>query len=127
MKTLSAPAPYRIGTQTGSLFNHLMSGSAPLLPKVGMGCTVLMWSDRHAATITEVSKNGKRVGIVEDIATRVDGNGMSDAQEYSYSPGAGAPTYYTLRKNGAFVREGDTLKGTRIAIGAHNTYHDFSF
>ena len=117
----------RAGTQTGSLMNHLYSGSRMESPVVGMGCTRLCWTDRHAATIVEVSKTGKRVGIVEDIATRSDAGGMSDCQSYEYSPGTGSPTYYTLRKNGAWVREGDSMKGERLAIGLRNTYHDFSF
>ncbi len=117
----------KAGTQTGSLFNHLISGSKDAKPTVGMGATVLMWTDRRAATIVEVSASGKRVGIVEDIATRTDGNGMSDAQTYDYAPGKGSPLYYTLRKNGAYVREGDTMRGTRLAIGARSHYYDFSF
>lgn len=96
-------------------------------PQVGMGATVLLWTDRHAATIVSVEKNGKRIGIVEDEATRIDKNGMSESQEYSYAPGKGGVQYFTLRKNGAYVREGDSIKGTRIAIGARRHYHDFSF
>lgn len=120
-------APLRAGTQTGSLMNHIISGSKMEAPTVGMGCTRLCWTDRHAATIVEVSKSGKRVGIVEDIATRTDNLGMSDCQSYEYSPGNGSPTYYTRRKNGAWVREGDSMRGERLAIGHRNTYHDFSF
>mgnify|MGYP001576962564 CR=1 FL=1 len=40
----------RAGTQTGSLINHLMSGSKGAEPEVGMGATILGWSDRHPAT-----------------------------------------------------------------------------
>jgi hypothetical protein len=120
-------APYKAGTQTGSLMNHLISGAKMITPEIGMGATILHWTDRTATTITEVSKNGKRIGVVEDIATRTDGHGMSDAQSYSYAPGTGSARYFTLRKNGAWVAEGDSMKGTRIAIGARNHYHDFSF
>lgn len=118
----------RLGTQTGSLINHLYSGSADKPPQVGDGATLLMWTDRHAGTIVEVSPNGKRVGWIQDVATRTDKNGMSDSQEYSYAPGTGTPTYFTLRKNGAWVREGESMKGgNRIAIGTRNEHHDFSF
>jgi hypothetical protein len=119
--------PYTAGTQTGSLMNYIFSGAKMAAPEIGMGATVLMWSDRHAATIVEVSKSGKRVGIAEDEAKRVDGNGMSDSQSYEYSPGTGSVQYFTLRKNGAWVREGDSMKGARLAIGARQHYYDFSF
>lgn len=119
--------PLRAGTQTGSLMNHLFSGMRMSVPTVGMGATMLCWSDRHAATIVEVSKSGKKVGIVQDIATRTDKNGMSESQEYDFTPGTGSPIYYTLRKNGAWVREGDSMRGSRIVIGDRSEYHDFSF
>lgn len=117
----------RLGTQTGSLVNHIMSGSAMPAPEVGMGATILSWSDRHAATITAIDKKGKRIAVVEDVATRTDDNGMSDAQSYSYAPGTGNPAFFTLRKNGAWVREGDSIKGQRILIGTRDSHHDFSF
>lgn len=120
-------APQRLGTQTGSLINHVMSGSAMLAPEIGMGATILSWSDRRAATITVIDKNGKRIGVVEDVATRTDNNGMSDSQEYAYSPGTGNPRFFTLRKNGAWVAEGDSIKGQRILIGTRDHHHDFSF
>lgn len=124
MKTNASPL--RLGTQTGSVFNALISGSSMPKPTVGMGATILMWTDRRAATIVEVSPSGKRVGVVEDIATPKF-EGMTDAQEYEYSPGTGKPTYFTLRRNGAFVRQGDTQRGTRLAIGERKQYFDFSF
>ncbi len=124
---MTTAAPLKAGTQTGSLINHIASGSRMATPEVGMGATILGWSDRRACTITEVSKSGKRVGIVEDIATRIDNNGMSDAQEYAFERGTGSPSFFTLRKNGAWVRQGDSIRGQRLAIGARSHYYDFSF
>jgi hypothetical protein len=118
----------RLGSQTGSLINHVMSGSKDAEPQVGMGATMLLWSDRHACTIVEVSPNKKRIGVQQDNAKRTDNNGMSDSQSYAYSPNVNAPVkYYTLRKNGAWVREGESMKGSRIAIGYRAEFHDFSF
>jgi hypothetical protein len=124
MKTIAPPL--RAGTQTGSLINHVISGSIMESPKVGMGCTIICWTDRRAATITEVSPSGKLVGIVQDVAT-AKFKGMTDQQDYEYAPGTGKPTYYTLRKNGAWVRQGERIRGQRIVIGQRNEYHDFSF
>ena len=117
----------KAGTETGSLMNHIISGCRMSAPETGMGATILGWTDRRACTITEVSKSGKRVGIVEDIATRVDENGMSDSQEYSFERGTGSPTFFTLRKNGAWVRQGESIRGQRLAIGKRDHYYDFSF
>jgi hypothetical protein len=116
------------GTQTGSLINHLYSRGGDLTPKIGMGVTMLGWTDRHAATIVEVKMKGLKVGIVQDIAIRTDNNGMSETQQYSYAPGNGGVMYYTLRQNGKWVAEGQGFKnGSRIVIGFRDEYYDFSF
>lgn len=117
-------------THTGSLIN-LVSGNARYPePKVGMGATILMWTDRHAATIVAVSASGKQVTIQEDKATRTDNLGMTDSgQEYTFEANPDAPKrVYTLRKNGAWVLKGDALNGgQRLAIGHRDHYYDFSF
>ena len=75
----------KLGTETGSLINHLYSRSAQTGEiAVGVGATILSWSDRKACTIIEVVAN-KAGEIIEfraqsDKATRTDKNGMSDAQ-----------------------------------------------
>jgi hypothetical protein len=103
-------------------------------PHAGMGATYLAWSDRYAYTVTNVLryKSGAKAGQVKavqatrDIATRIDTNGMSDSQDYTYetNPNAQVETY-TLRSNGRFIREGQT-SGV-LAIGNRNEYYDFSF
>lgn len=132
VEIVSLPAPrLRAGTATGSLINHIASGCVSPLPAVGQGATILSWSDRRAATVTSVryAKNGQpiRIEVVEDEAKPLH-VGMTDAQEYAYSPGAGSPRVFTLRPNGAWVALGDTAKsGQRISLGVRQTYHDFSF
>ena len=122
---------YRAGSDTGSLFNLLMSGPSKVVPEVNMGATMLGWTDRHAATIVEVDleRAKPRIGIKQDIAKRTDKNGMSESQDYEYSPDPNAPTeYYTFRKDGTWVKEGNPLKGgSRIMIGHREEYYDFSF
>jgi len=39
--------PVKLGSQTGSLFNHLYSRNATI-PKVGKGATISRWTDRDA-------------------------------------------------------------------------------
>jgi hypothetical protein len=123
----SAAQPLTAGTQTGSLMNHIFSGCNMPAPEIGMGATILHWTDRTACTITAISKSGKRVEVVEDNAIRTDDNGMSDSQSYRYEPGTGSARAFTLRKNGAWVAEGQSMKGTRLAIGARRHYYDYSF
>ena len=124
-----APVPLRLGSATGSLINHIYSGDRDSEPVVGMGATILMWSDRHAATVVEVSADKKRVVIQRDNAKRTDKNGMSESQTYEFTPDPEARREtYTLRKNGAWVIKGGGLKnGGRIKLGARSEYRDFSF
>lgn len=115
---------------TGSLVNGLMAGSKSKAPTVGMGATVLSWTDRAAATVVWVSPDGKSVKITDDTAKRVDSNGMSECQTYEYTSNMNVEEArtFTLRKNGSWVRKGGGSKnGQRILIGHRETYHDFSF
>ena len=76
------------------------------------------------------TRSGKITGVVTkaDKAIRLDSNGQSDAQAYRYEPGDGiATTTYTLRKNGRFVRQGDSLNGERLILGVRDHYYDYSF
>jgi len=120
------PTPLKLGSQTGSLINFVMSASRNATPEVGKGATIIMWSDRHACTISSVSKSGKTLKVIEDESIRVDKNGMSDQQDYEYRPGKGGEQVFTLRKNGAWVAAG-CKSGPRLSIGFRDTYYDFSF
>ena len=119
-------------TRYGSLNNMLMDGVAPFEPEIGMGATILYWSDRKAATIVDITrfKSGPKAGQVkaitvqQDIATRTDSWGMSDAQSYNYQPDPDAPTRtFSLRKDGRYRDSG----GTSIRIGSRDQYYDYSF
>lgn len=119
----------KLGTQTGSLINHVLSDKNGTVPQIGMGATLLYWSDRQPATIVDVQKGGKLIAIQRDNAERIDSNGMSESQEYKYSPNVAAPLeWYQLRKNGSYVKKGESLRhGQRLAIGYREKYYDFSF
>lgn len=128
----------KLGSQTGSLTNHLysrMTKHQPI-PTVGMGCTMLAWTDRHAATIVEVIKGGKYIGIQQDICKRTDKNGMSDCQEYSYTPNPEAGIYYYKQEvNGSWsqVRKNPItgrfrkIDGNGLRLGVRDSHHDYSF
>lgn len=114
----------------GSLNNRLMERAKPQEPKIGMGATELLYSDRRAVTIVEVSWNKKTIVVQRDNAERTDNLGMTDCgQAYRYSANPNGARYvYTLRKNGAYVRAGESLKGgTVLLVGERDEYYDFSF
>ena len=118
--------------QFGSLINYISNGVAGFEPEVGMGATILHWSDRSAATIVEVQrfKGGKRAGQVKavviqgDKATRTDSNGMSESQTYTFEAQPDSPKRtFTLRKDGRYRDSG----GTVLRIGSRDEYYDYSF
>lgn len=113
----------------GSLTNRLQESAKPETPVVGMGATLLFYSDRDAATIIEVSEDGKQIKLQEDHCIRTDKNGMSESQDYRYEPNIKGKTHVaTLRKNGTYVLVGGTLhSGTVVRVGDRDAYHDYSF
>lgn len=112
--------------------NRIFATMKSAEPVIGMGATELLYTDRHAGTIVEVSmvSGTPRVGWARDKAKRIDKLGMTDSgQQYEYerNPDA-AVEYFTLRKNGSWVKLGQGLKNGRVLmIGARDEYYDFSF
>ena len=129
-----------LGKQTGSLVNHIMSRqvlNAPV-PTIGMGATKLSWTDRYPATICSVEiKNGVTiVGVQEDNYHRTDNNGISESQEYEFTPNPDARIeYFRTGKNGTWepiyknAETGRWKKGGcgGLKIGERDRYYDFSF
>jgi hypothetical protein len=118
----------RVGTETGSLVNHVSSMQGPDmvdLVVIGDGATILRWTDRTPATVVQI-RAGKRPVIViqEDRATRIDANGMSERQEYLYERNPDGATHEVSYRKGAWrVRGSDN----GVRFGAREKYHDFSF
>lgn len=113
--------------RTGSIVNLLMDQSSQPVPLVGMGATELGWTDRHAYTVVEV-QTPKRIVVQADNTKRTDKNGMSEMQVYEYTPNPNAAKeVLTLRKNGRWIRQGESSKSTSFALGFRKAYHDFSF
>lgn len=130
----------KLGTETSSLVNHLQARAVVGQPEpvVGMGATILRWTDRSPATIVHVFKIGSAVAIdvQEDRYKRTDNNGMSESQTYEFTPN---PDGYraTYRQSGKGMWEEvrfnpDTKRwsktgGNGLRIGERDAYHDFSF
>jgi hypothetical protein len=111
----------------GNIYSR-MSESVNKVPEVGMGATINMYTDRHAATIVEV-KSPTKIVIQQDSAERTDSNGMSESQDYAFTPNPkAAKEVYTKRKNGLWIKTGESKgNGTSLHIGQRNEYHDYSF
>jgi hypothetical protein len=124
---------------TGSLTNWLLSGvKGQPEPVVGMGATLLAYTDRYAGTITRVfeERGVLMVDVQEDDAKRTDNNGMSEMQEYAYSPNPnGRVKTFKLYKGGwqAVYKSQVTGRwkmdpgGNGLRIGERRKYNDFSF
>jgi hypothetical protein len=127
----------KLGTETGSLVNHLSCNKSVHDIVLGeTGATLYSWSDRNAATVVDTFTKGKYDYYVvqRDNAKRVDNNGESESQDYVYTRNleAGKSTF-RVGKNGfeAVMFNPDTGRYSAIcgglSIGNRVTYRDPSF
>lgn len=127
----------KIGTETGSLVNHLysrMTNGAPE-PTVGMPATLLGWTDRHPGTV--VAWDGKLLQIQEDDWQRTDRNGLSESQTYEYTPNPkGSIHLFKVDRSGewreCYRNEAGRLIlhkgcGYGLILGRREAYRDPSF
>lgn len=121
-----------LGTQTGSLVNHILSSSASREPVIGEGATVLHWSDRSPATVTGWYADKQIVELREDRAFCTD----FDLQTYEFERSEFGATYFFRReKNGSWCQvflnrtTGRWIKskGMGLIIGRREKYRDPSF
>jgi hypothetical protein len=130
----------KLGTQTGSLFNHIMSNTSvkEIIPGK-TGATLLGWSDRHAATVIDVFTKGvfDYIVVQRDKATRVETkNLMSDTQTYTYEADPeGQISTFRIGKTGNFEQvyiNEDTGRYVKanvggLLVGKRKHYFDYSF
>lgn len=128
----------KLGSETGSLVNHLMSSSSNTEPNIGTPATLLSWSDRDAATVTNVfTKNGRNiVEVTYDISTVVRGSTADGSAVYRYERDpSGSVRYFRREKTGEWVcvrKNEDTGRWVKsgqsgILLGHRETYRDPSF
>lgn len=87
------------GKLQGSFMNYAMSNNKTL-PKVGKGATRLLYSDRNAYQVMEVSEDGSRVVLRRCNSKRIDNNGFfSESQKYDYSELSKRETVVVWRNN----------------------------
>ena len=127
----------KLGTQTGSLINHLHSRSANPTPEIGMGATLLSWTDRNPGTVISIEDKGSYqiIGVQEDDYQRTDDRGFSEMQDYEYTANPnGYVTYFRNRKGKwegcrKSAETGRWVKAETygLKLGFREKYHDFTF
>lgn len=114
----------RLGTETGSLVNHIGTRSAQPAPVAGMPATICNWTDRDPATVSRVSASGKTLWVRRDNARRTDHNGFSESQSYEYTQDRYAPEEcFRLTKRG-WRRSGGS---SGLILGRREKYWDPCF
>jgi hypothetical protein len=93
----------KLGTETGSVMNHVMSRQTKNEPEpvVGMGVTMLGWTDRYAGTIHRIfqEKGTTVIEVTDDDTKLVSGSALSEEQEYEYTPCPDAKTRMYFMKD----------------------------
>lgn len=135
----------KLGSQTGSVINHLLARGTIGQPevKVGMGATILCWTDRHAATIFRVFEWRDLVAVEtrDDDAKVVKGSGHDGSAEYEYKTCVRGYRRYFVLKDGIWrecgvisepdqpmkLKLGTKGSGHGLRIGSRDAYHDPSF
>ena len=130
----------RLGSETGSVINHLHSRAVIGQPEpaVGMGGTVLLWTDRHAVTIFRVFKVGKLTYIEtrQDHHKRISGSVLDGSADYEHKINVNgsvehfrreaAGQWTAVRLNAETGRWGK-CGSHGFRIGERDTYRDPSF
>jgi hypothetical protein len=133
----------KLGSQTGSVMNHLAARGVigQPSPHIGMGATILHWTDRSPASIIAVIKRKDDriyLEVQEDNYKFISGSAQSESQEYEYSPNPnGSIRTFRQEPNGmwqevvAGKRPGTFKKasggGCGLRIGERERYYDPSF
>jgi hypothetical protein len=126
---------------TGSLVNNMYAGmQGTPAPAVGLGATRMSYTDRDAYTIISVAPNGKSFDMQLDHAERTDKRGMSDAQDYKYTPNVngiiehvklrllrGQYRWYTYNMSTTDKGRPCTNWGSPVVVGIKDKYYDYSF
>ena len=81
METQAKKQTRKVGV-AGGFFNQIM-GNNSTLPEVGKGATILMYSDRHAYEVIEVSEDGSKC-VIREMDTKNIGESYGD-ERYEYS------------------------------------------
>ena len=116
----------KLGKETANFTNWLMSAHSEL-PQVGKGATILMWTDRNAYEVLDVSKDKKTVTI-QRYKRKLDKNAEPYSDNYIYDELEGKP-FKIYFKWGSWKEKDNYGKYIKINIifGIKDEYYDWSF
>lgn len=109
----------------GNLTNRIIENGLDAVPKVGDGATIFLWSDRHAATVVDVSPTGKTVYLTRDTARVVDGSAMDGSAKYTFTPNPNGPRVKVTKDKSGLWGVVGTRDGVRF--GTKSEYRDPHF
>ena len=97
-------------------------------PTVGEGASIGNRVDCNPYTVIEVSSDLKTVTVQEDSATpKPNSPAYSNEWIIERNP-QGQVQVFTLRKNGQYVRQGETVKGGQtLSLGLRRKYYSYEF
>lgn len=127
----------KLGTETASVNNWIYSRATIGEPEpvVGMGATILGWTDRNPATIVETFKVGKTqyIGITADEYKVISGSMHDGSAKYEFATRPDGYRTYYRKRNGRWeeTRKNDAGRwikaGGGIRIGERAKWYDPSF
>jgi hypothetical protein len=130
----------KLGSETGSLVNHVYSTQQRVEPEIGMGATLLSWTDRSAATVVAIerdkSNNVVRFAVTMDLARVTSGGEHDGSATYDYiSQQDGYKYWFRPAKDGRWEhvalnpdsKRWSKSKGNNILLGKRDHYRDPSF
>lgn len=100
----------------GSVQNRIHGQATSKTPKVGMGVTELLWSDRHAYEVIEVTDE-KHIKVRALKYTRTDNCGISEHQEYKYESDPEGTVKHLVFRNGRWRDRVEEERVVRDAAG----------
>lgn len=126
----------KLGTQTGSLMNHIMANTVTSEIKAGTPATFLSWTDRHPGTVIDVTKKGKFTYLKvrrDDVVYHEDRSGKFDIVDgsddnfqmfrFKTDGSSGFQKVGINPESGRYVKWGDG----GLTVGTREYYYDPSF
>lgn len=129
MKTLTESQLKKV-SEKRAINEAKVLATASEIPTKGMGATTQVGSDRYPFTIVEVSDTLGFIIVKADKAIEKEGSNYYGNQDYTYEANDKARNLkYTLRKNGRYYIDGESMKYyfNSISVGQRNHYLDPSF
>lgn len=111
----------------GSLQNRLSEHMIPPEPEVGMGCTELLYSDRHAYEIIEVKDARHCKARALDCKMKPGTDWLDQDYEYSSNPKNPVVNLFKTCRGYWVERYSNGSYGSRFRLGVAEEYRDPSF